>query len=222
MFLRHEHAPTISASEIAVWKQCRQKWYWQYYLRLQPAVTHTKLAQGTMAHAGIEAALKRESIMQAVVKSSAEQQRALALSLGDQPISDSIDEAGLVFDCVSKWANESLELSGVKALVTETKWELPLRDGKRKMTGVTWNGRMDALLDNGWGLEAKFVGRFRSEESIDLSSQLAMYLLVLGEGTPQPQLMYVQILNKMPAIPSVNKTGGISRSQINTDRKSVV
>jgi hypothetical protein len=217
MFIKHEHLPSISASEIAVWKQCKQKWYWQYFLRLQPAVTHTKLAQGTMAHAGIEAALWRRNVIDAVDKSSIEQQRSLSLSLGDQPIEDTAEEVETVAACVMKWADESLELSGLRPIGTEIKWELPLRDGRRKMTGVTWNGRMDAVLTNGWGLEAKFVGRFRSEESIDLSSQLAMYLLYLDNRDVQPGLLYLQILNKMPSTPSVNKTGGISRSQISTD-----
>ena len=221
MFLKHEHLPTISASEIAVWKQCRQKWYWQYCLRLQPAVTHTKLAQGTMAHAGIEAALKRDNVWIAVRKSSVQQRRSLNLSLGDQVFEEELEEVNAVAACVSKWAVESLELSGINAHSTEVTWEQPLRDGKRKMTGVTWNGRMDAILSSGWGLEAKYVGRFRSQESIDLSSQLAMYLLYLGAAQAgTPQLLYLQILNKMPAVPSVNKSGGMSRSQISTDWKT--
>ena len=68
-------------------------------------------------------------------------------------------------------------------------------------------------------MDNEFIGSFRTEESVELSSQLAMYLLFMREhvAVTQPKLIYLQILNKVPGIPNVNKTGGISRSAINTD-----
>jgi hypothetical protein len=227
MYLKQEHRPSVSASEIAVWKQCRQKWYWQYLLRIEPAVTHTKLAQGTMAHAGIAAALSGESVEIAVTKSAMDLSRSLLLSVDGEQIdtTQADDEINTISACVKKWNRESGIREGA-LIASEVEWEVPVRAGRRRLPGVTWNGRMDALIAVGesgekWGLEAKYVGRFRSEESVELSSQLAMYLLFMQEqkvGISQPpRLIYLQILNKMPAVPSVNKTGSISRSQTNTD-----
>jgi hypothetical protein len=225
MYLKQEHPPSVSASEIAVWKQCRQKWYWQYFLRVEPSVTHTKLAQGTMAHAGIAAALGGANVEQAVAKSAFDLDRDIPIEIDGELVGGmgtANDEIASVSSCVEKWDRES-NLRERKLISSEVKWEVPARDGKRQMPGVTWNGRMDALLtiggygDEPWGLEAKFVGQFRSEESVELSSQLAMYLLFMREQTANPKLIYLQILNKVPAVPNVNKTGGISRSPINTD-----
>jgi len=233
MYLRQDHPPSVSASEIAVWKQCRQKWYWQYFLRVEPAVAHTKLAQGTMAHAGIAAALEGKSVDKAVADSAFDLKRGMTFSIDGEGLDmqEANDEIDTVSACVKKWDRES-NLRERKLVESEVKWDVPVRDGKRFMKGVTWNGRMDALLNIGgyglepWGLEAKYVGQFRSEESVELSSQLAMYLLFMREGSNRnytgilgrsPKLIYLQILNKQPGIPSVNKTGGISRSQINTD-----
>lgn len=225
MYLKHEHPPSVSASEIAVWKQCRQKWYWQYFLRVEPSVTHTKLAQGTMAHAGIAAALGGTDLREAVLESADELGRVARYILDDEPIGEdeSRAEVDTVTACVEKWAYESA-LPMERLLGSEVEWVASAEDGRRKLKDVIWNGRMDAMLQIGgygtapWGLEAKFVGQFRSPESIELSSQLAMYLLYMQEAwSNDPRLIYLQILNKVPAIPSVNKTGGISRSPITTD-----
>lgn len=226
MYLKQDHPPSVSASEIAVWKQCRQKWYWQYYLRIQPARTHTKLAQGTMAHAGIAAALRGTPISSAVEASAIEQKRGAILELDGEEFGPegSQEEIEHVSECVRKWDRES-NLRERELVASELEWEAPVLDGRRRLTGVNWTGRMDALINIGgygtesWGLEAKFVGRFRTEESIELSSQLALYLLHMQQvlGIAHPKLLYVQILNKAPAIPVVNKSGGISRSPISTD-----
>lgn len=233
MYLKQEHPPSVSASEIAVWKQCRQKWYWQYLLRLEPSVTHTKLAQGTMAHAGIAAALAGTSIGEAVAESAIDLKRFFPISVDGEDFGDyGAGEIDTVASCVEKWDRES-NLRERKLVSSELKWEVPARDGRRSMPGVTWNGRMDGILHIGgygtelWGLETKYVGQFRSEQSVELSSQLAMYLLFMREQySDDPKLIYLQILNKVPAIPSVNKTGGMSRSPINTDwetyRKAIV
>lgn len=221
MYLKHEHPPSVSASEIAVWKQCKQKWYWQYFLRLEPSVTHTKLAQGTMAHAGIAAALAGKNVHAAVQQSACDLQRDLQFTYEGVGLDiESADaEVDTVSACVNKWHDESDPLKQRELIWSEMAWEQPIVDGKRKLIGVTWNGRMDAtinFMDTSWGFEAKYVGQFRSEESVELSSQLAMYLCYM-QTIGVSKLLYLQILNKMPAIPNVNKTGGISRSQINTD-----
>jgi len=232
MYIKHEHIPTISASEIAVWKQCKQKWYWQYFMRVEPSVTHTKLAQGTMAHAGIAAALAGDNVRAAVAKSAAELSRTVALSIGEEDLdsasllAEAEAEIDLVAGCVKKWDHESsYRQSGRKLIDSEAAWTMPIRDGSRNsMPDVTWNGRIDAFIavpfspNSVWGLEAKFVGQFRTPESVELSSQLAMYLMYMQHrGIENPKLLYLQILNRLPAIPNVNKTGGISRSAITTD-----
>lgn len=178
-----------------------------------------------MAHAGIAAALAGTDIGAAVDATSRELARGVSISVDGENI-DVYDEVDTVTKCVEKWNRES-SICDRKLIAFEVKWEVPARDGKRSMQGVTWNGRMDALLNIGgygserWGLEAKYVGQFRTEESVELSSQLAMYLLFMREQQagmfPSPKLIYLQILNKVPAAPNVNKTGGISRSPINTD-----
>src|SRR6266566_9395498 len=99
MYLKNEHPPSVSASEIAVWKQCRQKWYWQYFLRLEPSVTHTKPAQGTMAHAGIAAALEGRSVDKAVADSAFDLKRTMALSIDGEDLG--VEEANAEIDTVS-------------------------------------------------------------------------------------------------------------------------
>ena len=182
-----------------------------------------------MAHAGIAAALAGDLVHSAVANSAAEMGRMFSFHIGADDFAEmkqeSEDEIMTITNCVEKWNRES-NIRERQLVSSEVKWEVPVRDGYRRAEGVTWNGRMDAIIKIGgygeekWGLEAKYVGQYRSEESVELSSQLAMYLLFMREAfvnTPNPKLIYLQILNKMPGIPNVNKTGGISRSPINTD-----
>jgi hypothetical protein len=204
---------TISFTEISTYKTCRLKHHWRYDRNLEPNRYEPRLTMGTLCHAGIESALRNQGDVAAGVN-RAYIDFCSGRDLFDEEKEELLKQTELATDVVCRYMNET-SLPG-RPIVVEHPFELRIPGTRNKIAG-----RFDAILrspDGVWLAEWKFPTRFRTEEDIQLSTQLAIYQwAAIRCGYPVVGILYNQILPKLPAIPNQNKNGTTSRKEIMTD-----
>lgn len=165
-------------SELNSWSQCRTKWFYQYYLGLQPAITSKPIRRGILGHAGLRALDMGEDYKQVVDQMVEIYLNALApvvidgeeVSISDQ--ADSLatmatevkDQIQYYEEYYPRWKN---------VLAAEQQYTIRVEGSP-----ILINGTWDAIVedDHGtWLLERKWVDQYRNPEMFDLDGQLAIY-----------------------------------------------
>lgn len=205
---------TISFTEIAAWKKCRQLHHWRYNLGLRPNRYAEHVTLGSLCHKAMEFWLKGDTrplgtiVMEEVGQGKWDEEL--------EQIDELVETAQKI---VERYLQNGLRLSPPKGPnhLIETEFDLLVPRTTRRV-----QGRFDAVLQNSngayWLCEWKFPKTFRTEEDAQMSSQLAIYQWAAAQlGKPCVGIVYNQILQKLPAIPDQNKNGSTSRKEIYTD-----
>lgn len=200
---------TVSFSEIACWKNCRRKWQFAYKHRLRPIRQETHITLGTLCHAGIESWLKHEEIGTGVIAAA----KKFSKNRFVEELEDLSEQVALAMDIVGNYVATKTR---PQSAMTEIKWKVSIPGTKNHLVGI-----FDALaMYNGqlWIVEWKFPKTFKETSQVEMSTQLALYRWAAAElGYNVMGILYNQILQKLPAIPEMNKNGTTSRKEIYTD-----
>lgn len=202
---------SISFTEIADWKTCRQRWAWKYQEGLKPIRYSEKIRIGTIAHALMEAYLKGDDALRRLREVKAE-------ITPEGAFAEEIDE----IDRIGDLAKEVVDNYAFKNPLYAAGSEIPFAI-KIPHTVTTLKGVIDAFTEAPgsnalWLTEFKFPQRFRAEEDLELSTQLLTYLWMGRQlGYNLAGVRYIQILPRIPEVPDQNKNGTTSRREIYTD-----
>lgn len=205
----------ISFTEIAQWKQCRQKWHWKYEMDLVPRSYSPHITLGSLCHAGIEAWLKGEPILYGVQNAATEFIHQGMFEEEVQAIDEMCDTAVKV---VHRYTVDQLLFNRTQPIAVEEEFRVRIPKTRHFVKGRFDTILRDSQNDCLWLVEWKFPGRFRSEEDVQLSTQLAIYQwAAIRCGYPVVGILYNQILPILPAVPEVLKNGKTSRREIMSD-----
>lgn len=206
---------TVSFSSIQTWKTCRLRHHWRYDRNLEPNRYEPRMTLGTLCHAGIEGWLTYKYIGSIIATKAQEFASERGYFEEEQGALNEL--AILAQNVVSRYIDDHTHwLKAHRPVVVEEPFDLKIPGTRNRI-----QGRFDAILKDANGLwlaEWKFPARFRSEEDVELSTQLAIYQwAAIRCGYPVIGILYNQILPRLPAIPEQNKNGTTSRKEIMTD-----
>lgn len=214
MILSAIHRPEVSFSEILTWKTCRMRWFWSYHLNLAPITAKRPLSVGRMGHVGLAAYLQGEDWNAAIDKEAEEAIKHMFQEDAEQLLQWRDTSKQLVTRYAQHYVNDRFKVLHV---------EVPFELKPRGLRNNRWIGYIDTILQDesgdNWLVEHKFPEQqFRSEEDMDLSTQIGMYQYIADRlGIKVIGTIYNQILAKLPATPKINMNGSISRSEIYCD-----
>lgn len=134
----------VSNSEIQAFKECRRKWYLNYYRRLTPKKQKVSgpLALGTRVHAALEAFYNGEDLLKTYL-TLLEEDRIRAITLGlDEDVLLSEGEMGrIMLEGYVHWISEEAIDAKYDIISNEETLEMPLLDGR-----VVLRGKIDMRL----------------------------------------------------------------------------
>ncbi|UVG35147.1 RecB-like exonuclease/helicase [Microbacterium phage Cece] len=128
----------VSNSEIQTFKECRRKWYLNYYRHLQPkTVKHAgPLALGTRVHAALEAFYNGEDLMKTYLE-LLEADRILALAEWqdvDKLLSEG-EMGRIMLEGYVRWIEEEGIDSKYEIISNEETLSMPMLDGRVELRG---------------------------------------------------------------------------------------
>lgn len=206
---------TISFSEINAWSTCRKKWEYLYIKGIVPKKTRRVPMFGSCGHIGLKALCKGLNYKEAIDAWVKEQ--IASEEWFEEEIVD-INLIGSEAINILQRYEKIFELSHWKPLEVEERFEIPVAGLKTKLIGY-----IDLIIEDDtgkqWVVENKFPSvSFKSQEDVELNAQLGIYhYTALRKGFNVVGLIYEQLLQKIPAAPTLNKDGSVSRKEIYTD-----
>lgn len=206
---------TISFSEINAWSTCRKKWEFLYVRNLVPKKARRVPMFGSCGHKGLEALHKGLNYTEAIDKWVKDQ--ITAEEWFEEEVAD-IELIGTQAKNILRRYEPIFKRSNWKILEAEKRFEIPVAGLTTKLIGY-----IDLIIEDEtgkqWVVEDKFPSTsFKSEEDVELDAQLGIYHYVaLRKGFDVVGLIYEQLIQKIPAIPTLNKDGSVSRKEIYTD-----
>lgn len=209
----------ISYSQIKTWKRCRQKWYYGYVRNLLPKGRIYKIELGKYGHALLEAYYKGEDLKEA------------SQVYWDEQTKDMFEEEMVEFEDTrfqaevlsERYINHYEDIDRhMEILSAEGKFSTPINGG------VHLRGIIDLVMqdDTGelWLVDHKFtsIDLIKYEDGLVLDEQANYYLWalaeMLGEDKPVAGIMFNLVKSKLPSVPKLLKSGGLSKAQsIDTD-----
>ena len=129
----------ISNSEIQTFKDCRRKWWLNYYRRLQPHTTNFTgaLALGSRVHAALDAYYSTDTpLLEAHAALVAQDKQLLIESFRDTMELDSEAELGrIMLEGYLQWVDENGIDSELEMISTEEIISMPMFDGAVELQG---------------------------------------------------------------------------------------
>jgi len=205
----------ISWSEINTWCTCREKWRWMYEVGIVPKRAAAAPAIGSCGHAAVAALLRGRDWGQAIDAWVKER-------LDEQPLfdeeADEIRAMGDLVKGVVERYTRHYETELFEPVRVECKFEIPIRGLRLTLIGY-WDAIVRGTDGHLWLMEHKFPkSRMRSEDDLVLDGQIGTYQYAAHRaGFPVIGTIYNQLLARLPAEPSVNKNGSLSRAAVYTD-----
>lgn len=239
--------PSLSVSQVSSWLRCRYEWYLNYEERLVRKDLKWAPALGSAVHAGIAAALLRKheldklglpfnehGILVTAVHDGVDGWAERTLALIDQDvvdeelalaIRDAVDQivpqaAEIVrrtLQHIKVWEWRTLEDRRGQPMV-EYHFEVPLRGWRCFQGYVDWVG-VHEPTGHKWLIDWKVRSQFQPDDNEEISLQHAVYQYGLLRATRHflDGTMTVQIADRVPQQPKLNKDGSMSRALIRTD-----
>ena len=239
--------PSLSVSQVSSWLRCRYEWYLNYEERLARKDLKWAPALGSAVHAGIAAALLRKheldklglpfdehEILVTAVYGGVEEWAERALAFIDQgavdeelflATRDAVDQiapqaiaiAHRTLQHIKVWEWRTLEDRHGRPMV-EYHFEVPLRGWRSFQGYVDWVG-VHEPTGHKWLIDWKVRGQFQPDENEEINLQHAVYQFGLLRATGHflDGTMTVQIADRAPQQPKLNKDGTMSRALIRTD-----
>lgn len=199
----------VSFSELSTWKNCRQKWKYQYEEKIKPRRVDVPLKRGAIIHRLIEAQLRGvyleeyEKLKTEWLQLWPEEREHYGNDLPDTC-------AALVQGWVKYWNKYPHKTVAV---------ELPFEN--LDIDGFVVTGRIDWIFEDSRGLwvaEHKSVAEIPSESHRFWDLQTALYVEVAQRlGYSVTGVCWDYLRTKVPSVPKVNKNGSLSRIKIDTD-----
>lgn len=212
-----EQPRNVSWSEIQTWCACRMKWRWAYEVNIVPKRFKWAPSVGSCGHVAIAAFLQGKDWAQAVEHWL--EKEITRKALFDEEIDEYRKAADLILGIVPRYIESYRD--DFRPVLVEHKFEIPVRGTKMKLIGY-WDAIVMDRDGHLWLLEHKFPKQFRSDNDLDLDGQIGVYQYAARRlGYPIVGTIYNQLLNRLPAIPEINKDGSVSRkAAIYTDWKT--
>lgn len=228
-----EKRTDISFSQIATWMSCPHQWFLQYPMGMRPPMRPgSPMNIGDLVHVGI--AHYWETGTQVAAHA------AIRDRLGDLYVQIPADilSHGVHDGFEEIEANAQRLVDMVIDYATRNKWEPVIVDGidlliEKELRHVVFDrerflyynvaGHLDAVIYEGttgrrWVVDYKTRGTFSPTDYEQTNLQNAIYLWLLkNDGIEVDGSLTLEIKNKPPAQPKVNKDGSISRSAVATD-----
>jgi hypothetical protein len=211
---------TISYSALDTFSKCKKMFEFGYTRGLRTKSLNEALSFGSAGHACLEAYYLEQDWNAAL---DAWRDKAINLTITNPvlPIEDESDEEYLVFTQIDlseitervrevftrymfKWKDVDRTWT---VLEVEKRFEIPVPNTDYVLVGV-WDLIVKDSLGRLWLVDHKFPGKtFRDYEGLELDAQIGIYQWAAREyGYDTLGFIYNQILAKLPAIPSMNKT----------------
>ncbi len=135
----HPASVSISNSEIATYKECKRKWYLNYYRGLQPknVPLHGPLALGTRIHYALEMYYTNDNNPITTYMKSLDEDRIWLLA-ENRPTDDFDKEAELgriMLEGYLEWIEETGADSDLEIISAEEMISVPIMDGKVNLVG---------------------------------------------------------------------------------------
>lgn len=134
----------VSNSEIQTFKDCKRKWYLQYYRHLMPKTKKVSgpLALGTRVHGALEAFYNGEDLIEAYMRLLEEDRYTAMVEYLDIDALNSEGEMGrIMLEGYIKWIEENGIDAQYDIISNEETLEMPLLDGR-----VILRGKIDMRL----------------------------------------------------------------------------
>ena len=206
---------TISFSEINAWSVCRKKWEFLYVKKIAPKKSRRVPMFGSCGHEGLKALHKGLSYKKAINKWV--EKRIAEEDWFEEEIADIRLIGDQAYNILRRY-EEIFKESNWKIVEAEERFEIPVAGLTIKLIGYS-----DLIIEDEtgkkWVVEDKFPSvSFKTEEDVELNAQLGIYhYAALRRGYNVVGLIYDQLIQKIPAIPSINKNGSISKAEIYTN-----
>lgn len=236
--------PSLSVSQVSSWLRCRYEWHLSYEQRLVRKDLKWAPTLGSAVHAGIATALlckhaldkfglpfNEHEILVAAVHDGVGKWAKQALAFIDevdeelaQAIEDTIGQivpqateiARRALQHIKVWEWRTLEDRRGQPMV-EYRFEVPLR-GWSFQGYVDW-AAMHEPTGHKWLIDWKVRSAFQPDDNEEINLQHAVYQygLLRATGHYLDGTMTVQIADRVPQQPKLNKDGTMSRALIKTD-----
>lgn len=239
--------PSLSVSQVSSWLRCRYEWYLGYEKRLVRKDLKWAPTLGSAVHAGIAAALMCKHMMDKFCLPFNEHgvlitavhdgvnkwaKRMLASVDQDQVdeelvqvIRDVIDQimpqaaeiARRTLQHIKVWEWRTLQDKYGRPMI-EYRFKIPLRGWRCFQGYVDWVG-VHEPTGYKWLVDWKVRGTFQPDDNEEINLQHAAYQFGLLRATGHflDGTMTVQIADRVPQQPKLNKDGSMSRALIRTD-----
>ena len=206
-----------SYSEISLWCQCRQKWFWHYDRCIEPRRMQALPTQGTIGHLALAALLKGENVADAVNQFYLDTLQAGELFEGEDDTLHTLC-AKMLAVVLRYGQHYPDEPSAWQSVATESQFEIPIASVRTRLRG-TWDALITSENGTYWLMETKFVDKqFRTREMLDLDMQTGIYQWAAQRvGIPVKGTIYNQVLAHLPNQPKINKDGSVSKADCLTD-----
>lgn len=239
--------PSLSYSQVSSWLRCRYEWYLGYEERLVKKEVRWAPTLGSAVHAGIAAALLRKHAMDKLrqpfdhyevitvavhdgVQEWANRMLApIDHDLVDEELAEvienavdgiapkAIDIARRTLEHIKVWEWRTLEDKRGQPMI-EYRFEVKLRGWRCFQGYVDWAAVHEPTWQR-WLVDWKVRGAFQPDDNEEINIQHASYQygLFLATGHRLDGTMTVQISDRVPQKPKLNKDGSMSRALIRTD-----
>lgn len=204
---------TVSWSQIRTWTTCRQKWYWLYRVGIVPKRMRRAPSIGSCGHVAL-AAVTAGTDWEAAV--DAWLQEELAKPMFDEEVEEYHKVADLVRGIIPRYIAHYQDT--FEPVVVERRFDIPVSGVKTRLVGY-WDAIVKDRDGKLWLKENKMPQHgFRTYEDLILDGQIGVYQWAARRsGFPVVGTIFDQLLAKLPAEPSVNKDGSLSRAKVYTD-----
>lgn len=205
---------TLSWSQVRTWTACRQKWAWLYEVGIVPKKVRRAPSIGSCGHEALAAIVRGDDWEAAVDKWLADE--VASRGLWDEEVEEYRQVADLVRALIPRYQNYYRDT--FQPVAVEQKFEVPISGLSTRLIGY-WDAIVRDRDGALWLMENKMPQRqFRNPEDLLLDGQVGIYQWSAHRsGYPVVGTIYNQILARLPAEPSVNRDGSLSRARIYSD-----